>query len=125
VRVKDVVDVLREYETDLVADAAGDLPDELTPDADVIPLADVAADYGVSVDAVEDKTFPEHRRVGRTLVRPAVLDDLADAIEPGMDLGEVEDVLAEYDIGDASAALSALGYRVAWEGLSGGTVREK
>ncbi|SDM80418.1 hypothetical protein SAMN04487949_2645 [Halogranum gelatinilyticum] len=125
VRVKDVVDVLREYEADLVADASGDLPDELTPDADVISLADLAADYAVSVDAIEDKSFPDHRRVGRTLVRPAVLDDLADAIEPGMDLGEAEDVLADHGIGDASAALSALGYRVAWEGLSGGTVREK
>ena len=42
-----------------------------------------------------------------------------------MALEGAERVLAEQDIDDASAALSALGYRVAWEGLGGGTVRPK
>ena len=125
VRVKDVVDVLREYETELVAEAAGSLPDELEPDADVVTLDHLAAEYGVSVDAIEGKSFPAHRRVGRTLVRPAVLDDLADAIEPEMSLADAETVFDEYGIADTSAALSTLGYRVAWEGLSGGTVRQK
>jgi predicted nuclease of restriction endonuclease-like RecB superfamily len=125
VRVKDVVDVLREYETELVADAADSLPDSVDPAADVVTLADLAAEYGVSVDALDGKSFPAHRRVGRTLVRPSILDDLADAIDPGMSLAEAEALFDEYGLGDASAVLSALGYRVAWEGLSGGTVREK
>ena len=42
-----------------------------------------------------------------------------------MSLDEAETVLDEYGIEDASATLSALGYRVAWEGLGGGTVRER
>ena len=120
VRVKDVVDVLREYEVDLVADA--DLPDELRPAADATTIADVAAAHGVSEAAVEARAFPEHERVGRTLVRPAVLDDLRAAVEPGMTFAEVEALLDDYDVDDASAALSRLGFRVAWEGLSGGTV---
>lgn len=123
VRVKDVVDVLREYESDLVADAAGSLPDSLEPDADVVTLADLAAEHGVSVDAIEGKSFPAHRRVGRTLVRPSVLDELGDAVEPGMSLSEVEDAVGAAGLTDASAVLSALGYRIAWEGLSGGTVQ--
>ncbi|WP_276257358.1 DUF790 family protein [Haloglomus litoreum] len=125
VRVKDVVDALRAYEDDLLADAAADLPDELVPEDDVVTLAALAARHGVGAAAVERKAFPGHERVGRTLVRPTVLEALADRIEPGMDLAEVEAVLDEYGLDDASAALSRLGYRVEWEGLSGGTVREK
>ena len=125
VRVKDVVDALREFEEDLVADAAGDLPGEIVPDVDAVGLEDLAAEYGVSVGALEGKSFPEHRLVGRTLVRPAVLDAAGEEIENGMKLADAEEVLAEYGLTDASAALSALGYRVEWEGLSGGTVREK
>jgi predicted nuclease of restriction endonuclease-like RecB superfamily len=125
VRVKDVVDALRRYEDDLVADAADRLPDDLVPDEDVVTLADLAAAHGVSESAVEAKSFPEHRRIGRTLVRPAVLDGLRGDIEAGMSLSAAEDVLSRAGIEDASAALAALGFRVEWEGLSGGTVREK
>jgi hypothetical protein len=120
VRVKDVVDVLREYEADLVADV--DLPGELRPDADVTTIAAVAAAHGVGESAVEDRAFPEHERVGRTLLRPAVLDDLRAAVEPGMSFAEAEAVLDDHGVDDASAVLSRLGFRVAWEGLSGGTV---
>ncbi|AEN05311.1 DUF790 family protein [Halolamina sp.] len=125
VRVKDVVDALREFESELVADAAERLPTALVPEADVVSLSTLAAAYGVSVDVVESKTYPEHELVGRTLVRPAVLASLAAELADGMALSEAEDLLAEHDLSDASAALSRLGYRVEWEGLSGGTVREK
>jgi predicted nuclease of restriction endonuclease-like RecB superfamily len=125
VRVKDVVDVLREYETDLVADAAASLPDELAPADDVATIETVADRHGVSEDALEDVSFPEHERVGRTFVRPAVLDAVAGELAAGMSLADAEAVLDEHGLDDASAALSALGYRVEWTGLSGGTVREK
>jgi hypothetical protein len=39
-----------------------------------------------------------------------------------MELSEAEAVFAEHGIADASAALSRLGYRVAWEGLGGGVL---
>jgi hypothetical protein len=120
VRVKDVVDLLREYETDLVADA--DLPDELWPDADVTTIDEVAVAHGVAASVIEDRGFPEHERAGRTLLRPAVLDDLRAAVEPGMGFEEAEAVLSAHGVEDASAVLSRLGFRVAWEGLSGGTV---
>lgn len=123
VRVKDVRDALRRYETDLVAANAAELPAELDPEAEVITLAEVAEAHGVSEDAIERVTFPAHERVGRTLVRPSVLDELARKIETGMTLAEAEEVLDEYGIGDASAALSRLGYRVEWEGLDGGVIR--
>ncbi|WP_049982643.1 DUF790 family protein [Halorubrum sp. BV1] len=125
VRVKDVVDVLREYEAEFIAAAAADLPDALSPDSDAIRLADLAADRGVGVEAIAEKSFPDHELVGRTLVRPAVLEELADEIDAGMSLSAAEAVLDDHDIDDASAALSRLGYRVAWEGLGGGTLREK
>ena len=125
VRLKDVRDALRRYEDELVAEHAAALPDELVPEADVVTIESLAADYGVSEDAVEGKSFPDHERVGRTLVRPAVLAELGDSIEAGMALSEVEGALDEYGLDDASAALSALGYRVEWAGLSGGTVRER
>ncbi|WP_073309439.1 DUF790 family protein [Halobaculum gomorrense] len=125
VRVKDVVDVLREYEADLAAEVAADLPAEVAPEADAVAVADVAAEHGVPTDALDDVEFPEHRRVGSTLVRPAVLDRVGDEIEAGMAFAEAEDALADAGVTDASAALSALGYRVEWDGLSGGTVREK
>ena len=125
VRVKDVRDALRRYEDDLIADATAQLPDELRPDADAVTLSALADSYGVSERAVERKEFPAHERVGRTLVRPDVLAELRGRIGPGMDLSEAKAALGEYGIDDASAALSALGYRVAWEGLGGGTVREK
>jgi hypothetical protein len=125
VRVKDVVDALRELEADLVAANAADLPDELVPDADVVTLGDLAATHGVSEDAVEAKSFPAHERVGRTLVRPAVLDAVAAELEVGLSRAEAETTLDDSGIEDASAALSRLGYRVEWEGLGGGTLHEK
>jgi hypothetical protein len=125
VRVKDVVDVLRDLETDLVAAQAGDLPDELAPEDDAIALGDLAARHGVSEHAIEDKAFPEHERVGRTLVRPSVLDAIDTALEAGMSKDDAEAVAADHGIDDASAVFSRLGYRVEWEGLSGGTLREK
>lgn len=41
-----------------------------------------------------------------------------------MALSAAETQLECYGLSDASAALSTLGYRVEWAGLSGGTVRE-
>ncbi|ELZ98826.1 hypothetical protein C440_00680 [Haloferax mucosum ATCC BAA-1512] len=125
VRVKDVIDVLREYEADLVADAAASLPATLTPDENVVSLADLADAHGVSVDALADVSFPDHELVGRTLIRPETLDAVAEAVEPGLSLSAVESVLSAHGLDDASAVLSRLGYRVEWDGLSGGTVREK
>ncbi len=124
VRVKDVRDALRRYEQELVAETAADLPEELRPDADAVPLADVAADRGVSEAALDAVAFPDHRLVGRTLVRPGVLADLADDLEAGMTLDAAESVLAERGLAETSAALSALGYRVEWDGLDGGRLRE-
>ncbi|MFC6825422.1 DUF790 family protein [Halopelagius fulvigenes] len=125
VRVKDMVDVLREYESELVAEAAEHLPPELVPEADAVSLSDLAAERGVSEDALEGVAFPDHELVGRTLVRPAVLDSLRDELAAGMSLSDAEAVLEERGLADASAALSRLGYRVEWEGLGGGTLREK
>ena len=125
VRVKNVRNALRRYEADLVAAAAERLPDELRPEADVVTLAALADSYGVSERAVEAKGFPDHERVGRTLVRPDVLGELRERIEAGMSLSDAEAVLDEYGIDDASAALSTVGYRVVWEGLRGGSVEGK
>jgi hypothetical protein len=125
VRVKDVVDVLREYETDLVAAAAASLPAELAPDDDVVTLAALAAERGVSEEALDDVAFPDHERVGRTLVRPAVLEQLAGELEAGLSLADAESRLEAYGLGDTSALLSRLGYRVEWTGLDGGVLREK
>ena len=123
--MKDVRDALRRYEDELVAESAAALPDELVPEADAISLETLADEYGVSEDAIESKSFPDHERVGRTLVRPVVLDELADEIEVGMAFSEVEAVLADRGFEDASAVLSELGFAVEWEGLSGGTIRER
>ena len=125
VRVKDVVDVLREYEAEFVADAAATLPDAFEPDDDVVTLRELADRHGVSEAAVEDGPFPGHELVGRTLVRPSVLARIGDDIDDGTALSAAEATLDEYGVNDASATLSALGYRVEWEGLGGGTVRRK
>jgi hypothetical protein len=106
-----------------VAETAAGLPGELTPEADAVTIEALADEHGVSEAVIEDKAFPEHERVGRTLVRPAVLDDLGGELEAGMSLEAAEAVLEDRGIGDSSATLSRLGYRVEWEGLSGGTLR--
>ena len=124
VRLRDVRAALREHETRLVADAAVDLPDELRPADDVVGLETVAAEHDVSADALDSVSFPEHERVGRTLVRPAVLDAVDDDLSAGMGFETVEKTLAAYDIGESSAVLSTLGYRIEWEGLGGGVLRE-
>ncbi|WP_254768670.1 DUF790 family protein [Salinilacihabitans rarus] len=125
VRVKDVVDVLREYEDELVAESAAALPDELVPDEDVVALADLAARRGVGEDALAAVAFPDHELVGRTLIRPGTLASIGDDLDAGMTLADAEAVLDDHGVSDASAALSRLGYRVEWEGLGGGTLRER
>jgi len=125
VRVKDVADVLREYERQLVAKSAARLPDALRPADDAVTVDALADRHGASPDALADKAFPEHERVGRTLVRPAVLESVADEIEPGMALADAEAILEAVDLTDSSAILSRLGYRVEWEGLAGGTLVER
>ncbi len=120
----DVRAALRTHERRLAADAAAALPDELRPDADAVTLADLAADHGVSEAALERVTFPAHDRVGRTLVRPAVLEKLGERLSPGMQFEAAEAVFEEYGIDDSSSLLSALGYRVEWEGLGDGVLRE-
>ncbi|MFU1781876.1 DUF790 family protein [Haloarcula japonica] len=125
VSVKDVRDALRPYEERLVRESAAAIPDELRPEAPVISLADLAAEHGVSEGALADVSFPAHERVGRTLVDPAVLEELAEAIQPGMDYETATDRLADYGIEDDSAALARLGYRVAWAGLGSGTIESR
>jgi predicted nuclease of restriction endonuclease-like RecB superfamily len=125
VRIKDVRNALSRYERELVAESTAGLPDELRPENDVVTLARLAERHAVSEQALAEVSFPDHERVGRTLVRPAVLESLDEQIEAGMTLETVEAILDEAGIDDASATLSALGYRVEWEGLSGGTVREQ
>jgi hypothetical protein len=124
VRVKDVVDVLREYESGLAAAATADLPAELSPDADSVAVDDLATEYGVPVDALDDVRFPDHERVGDTLVRPAVLERVAADLSVGDSFESASQRLAAAGIDDASAALSRLGYRVAWEGLGGGALEK-
>jgi len=125
VRVKDVADVLREYERQLVAEDAAQLPDTLQPDDDVITLEALAERHGVSAAALADKATPNHERVGRALVRPAVLESIRDDLEAGMALEGAEEVLEADGLSDASAVLSRLGYRVEWDGLAGGTIVER
>jgi len=124
VRVKDVVDVLREYESELAAAATAGLPAELSPEADSVAVDDLATEYGVPVDALDEVTFPDHERVGDTLVRPAVLERVAADLSAGDSFESASERLAAAGIDDASAALSRLGYRVAWEGLGGGALEE-
>lgn len=125
VRVKDVRDALRRYEAELRADNATGLPDEIAPDADVITFEELASERGVSEDAIEEVAFPDHEIVGRTLVRPEVLETLAEGLENGMSLSAAEEVLQEQGLTDSSATLSRLGYKVEWDSLSGGTLRKK
>ncbi len=125
VNIKDIRNALRRYEDELVAETANELPEELTPEDDVITLATLAKEYGVSESALEAKGFPAHERVGRTLLRPAVLDSLREKIEAGMTLETVDEICSEAGIEETSSVLSTLGFRVEWEGLGGGTVRKR
>ncbi|WP_338742224.1 DUF790 family protein [Haloplanus salilacus] len=125
VRVKSVVDALRRYEERLVAETRAGLPDELRPEADAVSLSTVAEEHGVSEDALDDVVFPDHERVGGWLLRPALLSALADDLAPGMSLDAAEERLADCGVTETSAVLSRLGYEVVWDGLSGGTLREK
>jgi len=124
VDLKAVRNALRTYETQLVADAKATLPDELIPEADVTTVRAVANQYGVSEDALDEIEFPEHEQVGHTLIRPVVLEELSESLETGMDLSAVEQLLSTDDIDEQSAVLARLGYRVEWDGLSGGTLRD-
>ena len=125
VRLKDVVDVLREYESELVAASTASLPETITPAEDVTTLAAVATGYGVACEAIEDREFPDHERCGRHLVRPSVLSVVDEQLSEGMSLDEAEVVLTEYGLSDTSAVVSTLGYRVVWDGLSGGTLESR
>lgn len=125
VRVKDIVDVLREYETDLVDKAASDLPAELRPETDVIAIEALAETYGVSAEAIRNRQFPDHSRVGQWLVRPAVLEAIRSELSTGMSLADAESVIADHGIDDTSTVVSTVGYRVVWDGLTGGVLESR
>jgi predicted nuclease of restriction endonuclease-like RecB superfamily len=124
VRLKDVRNALRPYEDTLREESAASISGPLVPDADVATVGELAERHGVPESAIESATLPEHERVGRTFLRPAVLSEIGTEIEAGMSLSAVEAVLEEYGADETSAVLSRLGYRVEWDGLSGGTLRE-
>jgi len=84
VRIKDVRDALRRYEDDLIVESAAAVPDELRPDPDIIGLDEVAAEHGISGQALDDVRFPDHERIGQTLVAASVLEELAAELEPGL-----------------------------------------
>ena len=125
VRLKDVRNALRPYEDTLREESAASVPESLVPEADVVTVEELAERHGVPESAIESATLPEHERVGRTLLRPSVLSAIEADIEPGLSLSAVEAALEEHDADETSAVLSRLGYRVEWDGLSGGTVQEK
>ena len=125
VRLADVRDALRPYEADLRAESAASLPDSLVPDPDVTTIGALAEARGVPERAVEAVEFPEHERVGRTLLQPAVLEELSDTVEAGIALDDVEHIFEGYGIEETDAVLAHLGFRIEWDGLSGGTVRAK
>ena len=77
------------------------------------------------LETLEDVEFPEHERVGRTLVRPSVLDEIAAELDAGDPLFDAEAVFDDYGVEEDSALLSELGYAVEWDGLSGGSIRSK
>ncbi len=124
IRLRDLRGVLRTYEDELVAAAAEQLPDVLRPEGDVVALAELATEQGVSEDALDGVEFPDHKQVGRTLIRHRVLATLGEQVEDGMEYEDVERVLTAAGFDDLSSVLSELGYRVVWDGLSGGVVRE-
>ena len=125
VAVKDVRTALRRYEDQLNATAVAELPSTLCPSESVTTIEQLASRHGVSEDAIEGVETPDHELVGRTLVRPDVLETLADEITAGQSLEEAADRIGQTGIDDTSALLARLGYRVEWDGLSGGTVRER
>ena len=125
VRVKDVVDVLSTYEDDLLDAAADALPTEITPEIEVISLESLAAEYGVATEAIASRSFPEHEQIGQMLIRPSVLTSIDERIETGMAYEAVESIVEATGATDVSAVLSRLGYRVVWDGLSGGTVERR
>ena len=125
VPIKDVRNALRRYEDQLIADSVASLPAELTPPDDSCSLATLATRHGVSEAALAETSFPNHELVGRTLVRPSLLETLEQALAPGMTFEAAAEQLAAAGIEDTSAVLARLGYRVAWDGLSGGTLRRR
>jgi hypothetical protein len=54
-----------------------------------------------------------------------VLDEVGAELAAGLSLADAEAVLDSHGIDDTSAVLSRIGYRVEWEGLGGGVLREK
>ena len=125
VRIRDVRNALGRYEERLRERAVETLPDELRPDADVLSLEGIASEYSVSESALEGISFPSHERIGGTVVRPDVLNEVNEKLREGMDLADVEQVFEEYGLDETSAVLGELGYRVEWEGLAGGTLRNR
>lgn len=117
--------VLREYEQELVADATARLPDQLTPPADVTTRSELATEYGVSEQAIASVSIPSHESLGQTLVRPSVLEALEAELADGQTLTAATERLSEYGIEEPSPVLAALGYRVEWDGLSGGVLRNR
>jgi len=122
VSIKAVRNALRPFEAAAEAELAATAPDELRPAADVVTLEALAAEYGVTEGVIEDVPAPDHERVGRSLVSGDVLERIDARLEPGMSLSAAEAVLEDAGLSESSAVLSRLGYEVAWEGLSGGTL---
>ena len=99
-------------------ETVSDLPDKFCLDTDAISLEKLAAEQGVSVDALDGVVFPEHRRMGWTLARPAVLNDIDAQLEADLSYSEAEEAIAGWGISHTGSVLSTLGYEVKWRGLA-------
>ncbi|MBS7288739.1 MAG: DUF790 family protein [Candidatus Freyarchaeota archaeon] len=90
------------------------------PKGDVVYLNEVAAEYGLSVDAVKENLKVEgYRLLGDVLVSDALLREIEAELErvEGGTRSEAEEVLRRHGVKDFDPVLEFLGFKTVWRGV--------
>lgn len=121
VPLKDLLEMLGRREAEAGGKALRVLElKEYKPRGDVVYLDEVAAEYGLSVDAVKENLEVEgYRLLGDVLISEALLREIEAELDrvDGGTRSEAEEVLRRHGIKDFDPVLEFLGFKTVWRGV--------
>ncbi len=122
VPLKEVLDRLRAWDEDKIAEGVARLKDTGLPlEGDIVRIADIAVKTGINADAVrrylEEAKVPGYALAGDELLSADLFDALRRSMAGNMRYSEASGIIRSKGVTAADPVLKLLGYTVRWSGL--------